>query len=665
MAPSPGLEPADALGDLRAGQGDAAVAQLVPDGLVLRQSLLLKGGQSVVAQAGLREGGDLGGQLLGGRARLPVGTTRFASPIRSASPAPTGRPVRIRSMARLAPISRGRRTVPPSMSGTPHRRQKTPNTAFSSTTRRSHHRASSRPPATAWPAMAAITGFDNRSRVGPIGPSPSPLTRLASAGADGLEVGAGAEGTALAPQDGDGGVRVGVEGPEAVRQGFRSLAVHRVAGVGAGEDQGGDGSESFDAYGRRDGVSVGARGAAHLPEITGARGAVGAVAAGVGGGGGLPACGRSAAAGCGAWSLCGWWRPSGELRFVQKAAAGGDAGGGGVAARRRPPPTAHRRGGRSTPPRPGPVSARGAGAATVPPVMTLTPSLPLGFTAVDLDRLATPVLHHVDWQVHQGERWIVLGPNGSGKTTLFELASGYLHPTRGTVDILGRRLGHVDVRRLREHIGLVSTAVAKKLVPAITATDVVVSALHGALEPWWHRYDEPERDRARELLASAGFESIADRPFGVLSDGERQQVLLARALMSDPALLLLDEPAAGLDVGGRERLVASLSRLAADVTAPPTVMITHHVEEIPVGFTHVLLFARDGWWRPVPSPRRSAPSRCPTRSACLCSWKAPRAAGPAGPRAEAESGGAGQRRGAAGGAERGAERGLRRGRRRG
>ena len=120
----------------------------------------------------------------------------------------------------------------------------------------------------------------------------------------------------------------------------------------------------------------------------------------------------------------------------------------------------------------------------------------LDFAAVDLDRLTTPVLRGVDWRVRPGERWIVLGPNGSGKTTLFELASGYLHPTRGTVDILGRRLGRVDVRRLREHIGLVSTAVAKKLVPTITATDVVVSALHGALEPWWHRYGEAERDRA-------------------------------------------------------------------------------------------------------------------------------------------------------------------------
>jgi iron complex transport system ATP-binding protein len=217
----------------------------------------------------------------------------------------------------------------------------------------------------------------------------------------------------------------------------------------------------------------------------------------------------------------------------------------------------------------------------------------LRFVGVDLDRVGTGVLSGIDWTVTTEERWVVLGPNGSGKTTLFQLASGYLHPTRGTVEIIGHRLGRVDVRRLRERIGLVSASISKMLVPDISALDAVVSARYGALEPWWHEYGDDEWATARRLLADAGFAHIVERPIRVLSEGERQQVLLARSLMNQPALLLLDEPAAGLDVGGRERLVGRLGRLARDPGAPPTVLITHHVEEIPVGFTHVLLL-RDG-----------------------------------------------------------------------
>ena len=213
----------------------------------------------------------------------------------------------------------------------------------------------------------------------------------------------------------------------------------------------------------------------------------------------------------------------------------------------------------------------------------------LRFDDVWLRRGDVWVLRDVHWTVASVDRWIVLGPNGAGKTSLFQLAGAYEHPTRGTVDVLGARLGRVDVRVLRERIGMASGSLARMLRPGITGLDVVLSGRHAALETWWHDYTDEERDRARELLEAAGFGHTADRPFGVLSEGERQQVQLARMLMAGPELLLLDEPAAGLDVGGRERLVARLGALAADPRTAPMVFVTHHVEEIPPAFTHLLL----------------------------------------------------------------------------
>jgi iron complex transport system ATP-binding protein len=187
----------------------------------------------------------------------------------------------------------------------------------------------------------------------------------------------------------------------------------------------------------------------------------------------------------------------------------------------------------------------------------------------------------------------VLGANGSGKTTLLRIASLYLHPSSGRVEVLGEVLGRVDVRAHRRRIGIVSSGFADLLRPSIEAVDVVMTAKNAALEPWWHTYDDSDRRRAVELLSRFGCAPLADHAFSTLSSGERQRVQLARSLMAEPGLLLLDEPAAGLDLGGREDLVGRLSQLARDQAAPPIVLVTHHVDEIPQGFTHLLL-VKDG-----------------------------------------------------------------------
>jgi iron complex transport system ATP-binding protein len=202
------------------------------------------------------------------------------------------------------------------------------------------------------------------------------------------------------------------------------------------------------------------------------------------------------------------------------------------------------------------------------------------------------LLDDLAWEVRSPDRWVILGPNGSGKTTLLQVAGARLWPTSGEVEILGHRLGRVDLRTLRPRVALVSGSVIRQLRATQTVREVVVSGRFGALETWWHRYDEADWARADRLLAHAGVGGaggIGDREFGVISEGERQHVLLARALMSRPELLLLDEPAAGLDMGARERLLASLASLARDPGTPPLVLVTHHAEEIPSGMTHAAL----------------------------------------------------------------------------
>lgn len=208
---------------------------------------------------------------------------------------------------------------------------------------------------------------------------------------------------------------------------------------------------------------------------------------------------------------------------------------------------------------------------------------------ISLVRDKRAVLNNVDWKVEPNQRWVIIGPNGAGKTSLLRIAAAQIHPSNGSAVILGERLGEINVFELRTRIGFASSAQAAHIPNSETVLNAVMTASYAITGRWNEQYDDIDERRARRVLGEWGLAEFADRAFGTLSDGERKRTQIARSVMPDPELLLLDEPVASLDLAAREQTIRIIGEYASSPYAPAMVMVTHHLEEIPAGFTHALI----------------------------------------------------------------------------